>query len=406
MLAALWRPPRGLVSVRQVAGAAKVSPTCASRALTGLQGKRLAVTAEPVVFDGRAERRKVWEVNWGSPEWLRVAPAVGKAVLPAGQTPVPRSSRLPARLASSFWTGDWRKVNVEKDTAYVAQRILEEGRSDPEAIAFRAQLPSAALGEAHHSRHPVPLGGGSVTDFPAGTEAVLSGPVRTAWATDPGPPRPRCLHGGGRLAVALRLQHRTRKISASSASAPLASRLCASLVESVAMVRGRRHRRREGTWPSSSGVPRSSSPTLRATLSPIHPADRRGRGRRARGSCHETLRHNQPQTIARLRRPACDRADGRAKGRRRAGAGCPPVPSSRQRQLRNIRDSIGPVYAMCGPDPLVVTPRQELNSYWVRRAAEVVAGSSRWDVPVLDDDQAEALFGPLPQGRDGTGGEV
>jgi hypothetical protein len=60
----------------------------------------------------------------------------------------------------------------------------------------------------------------------------------------------------------------------------------------------------------------------------------------------------------------------------------------------------------CGPDPLVVTPRQELNSYWVRRAAEVVAGSSRWDVPVLDDDQAEALFGPLPEGRDGTSGEV
>jgi hypothetical protein len=36
----------------------------------------------------------------------------------------------------------------------------------------------------------------------------------------------------------------------------------------------------------------------------------------------------------------------------------------------------------------------------------VVAGSSRWDVPVLDDDQAEALFGPLPEGRDGTSGEV
>jgi hypothetical protein len=157
VLAALSRHPRGLVSVRQVAGAAKVSPTCASRALTGLQGKRLAVTAEPVVFDGRAERRKVWEVNWGSPEWLGVAPAVGKAVLPAGQTPIPRSSRLPARLASTFWTGDWRKVNVEKDPAYVAHRILEEGRSDPEAIAFLAQLPASALSEARR-RAPVPPG--------------------------------------------------------------------------------------------------------------------------------------------------------------------------------------------------------------------------------------------------------
>jgi hypothetical protein len=50
----------------------------------------------------------------------------------------------------------------------------------------------------------------------------------------------------------------------------------------------------------------------------------------------------------------------------------------------------------CGSDPLVVTPREVIVSYWVRRAAEVVAGSSRWNVPMLDDDQAEALFGPLP----------
>jgi hypothetical protein len=157
VLTALSRHPRGLVSVRQVAGAAKVSPTCASRALSGLENKRLAVTTEPVVFDGTAERRKVWELNWGSPEWLRVAPAVGKAVLPAGQTPVRRPSRLPARLASTFWTGDWRKLNVDKDPAYVAQRILEEGRGDPEAIAFLAQLPASALIEARR-RTPLPRG--------------------------------------------------------------------------------------------------------------------------------------------------------------------------------------------------------------------------------------------------------
>ena len=157
VLAALSRHPRGLVSVRQVASAARVSPTCASRALTGLQTKRLVVTSQPVVFDGRAERRKVWEVNWGSAQWLRVAPCVGMAILPTGQTAVRRSRRLPARLASTFWTGDWRKVNVEKDPAYVAQRILEEGRRDPEAIAFLAQLPASALTEARR-RTPVPLG--------------------------------------------------------------------------------------------------------------------------------------------------------------------------------------------------------------------------------------------------------
>lgn len=158
VLAALSRHPRGLVSVRQVASAAKVSPTAASRALTGLQGKQLAVTSEAVVFDGRAEQRQVWEVNWGSAEWLSVAPAVGKAILPTGRTAVRRSHRLPARLASTFWTGDWRKVNVEKDAAYIAQRILEEGRHDPEAIAFLAQLPASALTEARR-RAPVPLGG-------------------------------------------------------------------------------------------------------------------------------------------------------------------------------------------------------------------------------------------------------
>ena len=117
VLTALSRHPRGLVSVRQVAAAARLSPTAASRALTGLKAKRLVCTTEPVVFDGTAVRRTVWEVNWGSAQWLSVASTVGRAVLPARHERARRSCRLPARLASTFWTGAWRKVDLKKDAA-------------------------------------------------------------------------------------------------------------------------------------------------------------------------------------------------------------------------------------------------------------------------------------------------
>lgn len=157
VLTALSRHPRGLVSVRQVAGAARVSPTAASKALAGLRAKRLVCTTEPVVFDGKALRRTVWEVNWGSPQWLSVASTVGRAVLPARHERARRSSRLPGRLASTFWTGDWRKVDLEKDAAYVARRICEEGRRDPEAMAFLAELPASVLADAARLA-PVGLG--------------------------------------------------------------------------------------------------------------------------------------------------------------------------------------------------------------------------------------------------------
>lgn len=157
VLTALSRHPRGLVSVRQVGSAARVSPTAASKALTGLKAKRLVCTTEPVVFDGKALRRTVWEVNWGSPQWLSVAPTIGRAVLPARRERARRSSRLPARLALTFWTGDWRKVDLAKDAPYVARRICEEGRRDPEAIAFLAELPANVLAEAAR-RAPVRLG--------------------------------------------------------------------------------------------------------------------------------------------------------------------------------------------------------------------------------------------------------
>lgn len=144
VLVALSRHPRGLVSVRQVALAARVSPTAAGRAVRRLVSEGLVTRRGTRVFDGEVREREVIEVDWRSGRWHRLAPTLSRAELPAPMSRPP-AKRLPARLANVFWTGDWRKVDVTRSPAYVARRILEEGRRSPEAIAFLGDLPHDAV---------------------------------------------------------------------------------------------------------------------------------------------------------------------------------------------------------------------------------------------------------------------
>lgn len=143
-LVSLSRRPRGLVSARQVAKAARLSPTTASRALAKLQAAGL-VTRHPVaVFDGKVSERDVFEVAWDSPAWRRLAPLLASAELPRPK-PSPLGHRLPPRLANVFWTGDWRKVDPQASPRYVAHRIVNEGRDNPEALAYLGNLPAKAV---------------------------------------------------------------------------------------------------------------------------------------------------------------------------------------------------------------------------------------------------------------------
>ncbi len=148
VLVALSRRPRGLVSLRQVAKASRLSLTAASRAVSKLVSKGLVVRRPTPVFDGKVVVKDVLEVDWLSPSWREIAPILSKAELPKAKMSTTLGKRLPPRLADVFWTGDWRKVDPSKSPRYVAQRILNEGRDNPEAIAFLGNLPEEAVSSA------------------------------------------------------------------------------------------------------------------------------------------------------------------------------------------------------------------------------------------------------------------
>ncbi|MHB8190197.1 MAG: MarR family transcriptional regulator [Ferrimicrobium sp.] len=163
VLIALSRHPRGLASIRQVARASNVSPTSAARAITALKSRNLVRQDPVLLFDGKVVEREVFTIEWGSQTWLAVAPLIARAVLPK-QRFLAASRRLPPRLASTFWTGDWRNIDVSTDALAVAERILNEGRFDPEAIAYLGTLPVDVLEKAiEHKRHVRTLVSSTIT---------------------------------------------------------------------------------------------------------------------------------------------------------------------------------------------------------------------------------------------------
>jgi hypothetical protein len=153
VLTALSRHPLGLISQRAVARAAQVSPATAGKALAKLKADGLAGKLVVRLFDGQVSDRTVWKANFRSPQWSRIAPHLGRVVLPSHQSEqVEVPTRLPPRLARVFWTGDWREVNPRSDPDYVARRILQEGAHDPEALLWAAEyLPADAIHRAVRS---------------------------------------------------------------------------------------------------------------------------------------------------------------------------------------------------------------------------------------------------------------
>src|SRR5580698_7737344 len=78
VLAALSRSPRGVASVREAARRAVVSPTAAGRALTRLAAKSLVTRTPMMIARGQASEMTVYQVRFGSDEWLALAPVVAK----------------------------------------------------------------------------------------------------------------------------------------------------------------------------------------------------------------------------------------------------------------------------------------------------------------------------------------
>ena len=135
-LAALSRRPNGLRSARAVADEAGLSPTAAARALNSLQSRGIIERPRHRVLRGAVVDIQVWEVNWRSPLWQRLATSVADVVLPSPRR-LPRSHRLtqvPGRLGHLFWDVNRESLRVMRHQEFVIRRILAS--DDVEAWAW------------------------------------------------------------------------------------------------------------------------------------------------------------------------------------------------------------------------------------------------------------------------------
>lgn len=127
VLAALSRAPLGVLSARELARKAGVSPTVAARALPEFQSMGLVEQRSRVIpVSGRAHSKQFWALNRRSAAWNKeLKRAVRAVILP---TPTKRTVRqptkIPARLYHHFWNADLTKLNIHRDGSYIAGRLL------------------------------------------------------------------------------------------------------------------------------------------------------------------------------------------------------------------------------------------------------------------------------------------
>jgi len=71
----------------------------------------------------------VLRVNTHSPEWQALAPFLAR-VRPAKKHVAPRSRRVPNELRHLFWNTAETQLNVERDGAYIARRLIQTRNLD------------------------------------------------------------------------------------------------------------------------------------------------------------------------------------------------------------------------------------------------------------------------------------
>lgn len=150
VLAALSRSPRGVSSAREAARRAGVSPTGAGRALARLVARGFVTKTPIMLARGHASEVTVYQVRFGSDEWLRVAPVVAKVQLP-DRTNKPRAKRVPPHLLHLFWNTAPAQLDVATSAPYIARRLLTT--FDPEGLAWgTTNLPANAWEHAAATR--------------------------------------------------------------------------------------------------------------------------------------------------------------------------------------------------------------------------------------------------------------
>jgi MarR family len=149
LLAALSRSPRGVASVREAARRAGVSPTAASRALVRLASDGLITVTPMMLARGHAAEATVYEVRFGSPQWLELAPAIGRVRLPVRHER--RAKRVPPYLLHLFWNVALAQLDVDSSSPFIARRLITS--FDPDGLAWgTANLPASAWEHAAATR--------------------------------------------------------------------------------------------------------------------------------------------------------------------------------------------------------------------------------------------------------------
>ena len=139
VVAALSRSPRGVASAREAARRAGVSPTAAGRAPARLAAQDL-ITATPIMLArGHASEVTVYQVRFGSDEWLALAPVVAKVQLP-DRASRSRAKRVPPHLLHLFWNTAPAQLDVATSAPYIARRLLTT--FDPDGLAWGYCQPS------------------------------------------------------------------------------------------------------------------------------------------------------------------------------------------------------------------------------------------------------------------------
>lgn len=150
ILGTLARRPLGLRSARAVGRVAGLSPTAAARALRSLRELGYVEQRTARVPEGRARDVRIWTIRWGSSQWLSVASAAGKCLLPA--RPAGSVERgVPRRLAHLFWNVDVGALDPPRDARYIADRVLRQ--DDTQALAWMTTaIPRSAIAAATRGR--------------------------------------------------------------------------------------------------------------------------------------------------------------------------------------------------------------------------------------------------------------
>jgi hypothetical protein len=150
VLAALSRSPRGVASVRAAGRRAGVSPTATARALARLTTDGLVTQTPMMLARGRAAEAAVYRVRFGSPQWLRLAPAIARVSLPT-HSEGGHATRVPPHLLHLFWNVASTQLDIASSAPFIARRLITS--FDPDGLAWGTlNLPASAWEHAAAAR--------------------------------------------------------------------------------------------------------------------------------------------------------------------------------------------------------------------------------------------------------------